>query len=419
VGENRIDRIRPDAPELAAAGPHAIGVRTLRFVHADRPDIVAIAAGEHSARRDRPLAVEIWYPASGRSGRGAYEDVILRDGRQRVTLHGRAVRDAMQLAGAGSFPLVVLSHGYPGNRFLMSHLGESLAARGHVVASIDHADSTYDDRGHFGSTLVNRPFDQVFVHREIARLAASEGSFLYGLADPTKAGLVGYSMGGYGAVVTAGSRLTQAAVEAEWSAPDVLLAIHRQGAPLHPELNGQPFSAIIAFAPWGMQRGLWDGGGLAGVRTPVLFIAGEVDDVSGYEDGVRALYRGCVNSDRALLTFLAANHNCGAPIPAPEESWMPVGHLDFVPFEHYADPVWDTVRMNNIAQHFAAAWFGLHLKDDRSMETYLDLAGRSADGLWDIGEDGRPGPRHTHWKGFANRMAAGLAFERSRPAAKA
>ncbi len=419
MAENRIDCIRPDAPELAARGPHAIGVRTLEFVNRDQPDIVAVAAGERGARKDRRLVVEVWYPAAGRPGRGAYEGVILRDGRQRVTLHGSAVRDATPLAGGGPFPMVVLSHGYPGNRFLMSHLGESLAARGHVVASIDHPDSTYDDKGHFGSTLVNRPFDQVFVHREIARLSVTDGHFLHGLADPERAGLVGYSMGGYGAVVTAGGRVTQSAVEADWSAPDGLLAIHRHGTPLQPELRDQPFSAVIAFAPWGMQRGLWDDEGLAAVRTPVMFIAGEVDDISGYDDGVRALYRGCINADRALLTFLSANHNCGAPIPAPEESWLPVDHLDFVPFEHYADPVWDTVRMNNIAQHFAAAWFGLHLKGDRSMEHYLDLSGRSDEGVWDLGEDGMPGPRHSYWKGFARRMARGLGFERSSPSRRA
>jgi predicted dienelactone hydrolase len=418
VAENRIDRIRPDAPELAARGLNAVGVRTLQFVHVDRPDIVAIAAGERGARKDRRLTVEVWYPASGGPGRGAYEGVILRDGQQRVTLHGSAVRDATPLAGAGPFPLVVLSHGYPGNRYLMSHLGESLAARGHVVASIDHPDSTYDDKAHFGSTLVNRPFDQVFVHREIARLSVTDGHFLHGLADPERAGLVGYSMGGYGAVVTAGGRLTQSAVEADWSAPDGLLAVHRHGTPLQPELRDQPFSAVIAFAPWGMQRGLWDDEGLSGVRMPVFFIAGEVDDISGYDDGVRALYRGCVNAERALLTFLSANHNCGAPIPAPWESWTPVDHLDFVPFEHYADPVWDTVRMNNIAQHFAVAWFGLHLKGDRSMEPYLDLSGCSDEGVWDIGDDGMPGSRHSHWKGFARRMAAGLSFERARPSGR-
>ena len=38
---------------------------------------------------------------------------------------------------------------------------------------------------------------------------------------------------------------------------------------------------------------------------------------------------------------------------------------------HYTDPVWDTVRMNNIAQHFAAAWFGLKLQNRTEMGRYL------------------------------------------------
>ena len=62
----------------------------------------------------------------------------------------------------GSFPLVLISHGYPGNRFLMSHLGENLASKGYVAVSADHPDSTYDDMGAFSSTLVNRPVDQAF-----------------------------------------------------------------------------------------------------------------------------------------------------------------------------------------------------------------------------------------------------------------
>ena len=41
---------------------------------------------------------------------------------------------------------MIISHGYPGNRYLMSHLGENLASKGFVVASIDHRDSTYDDQ---------------------------------------------------------------------------------------------------------------------------------------------------------------------------------------------------------------------------------------------------------------------------------
>ena len=61
--------------------------------------------------------------------------------------------------------------------------------------------------------------------------------------------------------------------------------------------------------------------GLKGIRTPVMFVAGSVDDVSGYEKGTRAIYQGAVNADRYLLTFINANHNAAAPYPAPAESY--------------------------------------------------------------------------------------------------
>ena len=65
---------------------------------------------------------------------------------------------------------MIISHGYPGNRYLMSHIGENLASKGFVTVSIDHKDSTYDDQKAFGSTLYNRSFDQLFVLNEIDRL---------------------------------------------------------------------------------------------------------------------------------------------------------------------------------------------------------------------------------------------------------
>ena len=78
----------------------------------------------------------------------------------------------------------------------------------------------------------------------------------------------------------------------------------------------------------------------------MLLIAGSVDDVSGYETGTRAIWNDIVNVDRALLTFDNANHNAAAPMPAPEESYPFNARIGFSPFEHNADPVWDTVRIN-------------------------------------------------------------------------
>ena len=78
------------------------------------------------------------------------------------------------MPAAGPYPLLIISHGYPGNRFLLSHLAENLASKGYVVASIDHTDSTYSDQAAFGSTLLNRPLDQLFVLNEMARLNGSD-----------------------------------------------------------------------------------------------------------------------------------------------------------------------------------------------------------------------------------------------------
>ena len=79
----------------------------------------------------------------------------------------------------------------------MMHMGENLASKGFVAVSIDHKDSTYDDQKAFASTLYNRSFDQLFVLNEIDRLGKpGSGSFLAGLVDAARAGIIGYSMGG-------------------------------------------------------------------------------------------------------------------------------------------------------------------------------------------------------------------------------
>jgi predicted dienelactone hydrolase len=138
-----------------------------------------------------------------------------------------------------------------------------------------------------------------------------------------------------------------------------------------------------------MQNGFWDAEGLKGITTPVLFVAGSVDNVAEYEKGTKAIYLQAVNADRYLLTFVNANHNAGAPIPAPLETYAYSETLKSYPFTHYADAVWDSTRMNNILDHFATAYFDLYLKGERDKLAYF-------------GSD---------WKGFKPRTALGLVLE--------
>jgi len=207
--QNRIDVVTPLAPELASYGERAIGVRTVQATDRNRPDVLSLIAGRANARYDRTLVVEVWYPAQMAAGSAAGGDyhTITRDPAVATTLHGRAVRDAAPSNNGAPFPLVIVSHGYPGNRYLMSHLCENLASKGFIVASIDHKESTYDDQRAFASTLYNRPLDQLFVLNEMARLGRTgSGNALAGLVDADHAGIVGYSMGGYGVVNAIGGR---------------------------------------------------------------------------------------------------------------------------------------------------------------------------------------------------------------------
>ena len=413
--QNRIDIVTPAAPELAAFGPHAIGVRTIEATDRNRVDMLNTKEGGPTVRYDRTLTLEVWYPAvlaAGQQAGGEYR-AITRNPAVTTTLHGRAVRDAPPVRGT-VFPVVIISHGYPGNRYLMSHLAENLASKGFVAVSIDHKDSTYDDQKSFGSTLYNRPLDQLFVLSEIDHLGKpGSGSFLAGLADCSRTGLVGYSMGGYGVVNVVGGGFSEAAITGQSAPPNRLLAERAVSNVAYRASADPRIKAAIAIAPWGMQMGFWDAAGLKGITTPLLFVAGSVDEVAGYEKGTRAIFTGAVNADRYLLTFINAGHNPGAPYPAPVEALASPGWSFTAPFSHYADAVWDTTRMNNILQHFATAYFDLYLKGERDKQSYFDVVPNGKDAVFSIDRDGKPTATHNYWKGFKRGTAVGLMLEHS------
>ena len=421
---NRIDTISPSAPELAAFGPYAIGVGTLEVTDKNRPDILNTKEGGPVVRYDRTLTVEVWYPAALGNGQKPGEDyhVVTRDPTVMATIHGRAVRDANParlrqgsgVASSAGYPLVIISHGYPGNRFLLSHIGENLASKGYVVASIDHADSTYSDQKAFGSTLYNRSFDQLFVLNEMDRLSRS-GNLFAGLVDASRTAIIGYSMGGYGVVNVIGGGYSAASATFQNAPPNKLLAERGAANATYQQSRDARIKAAIAIGPWGMQNGYWDAEGLRGIRTPVMLVAGSADEVSGYDKGTRALYQGAVNADRYLLTFINAGHNAAAPYPAPRESYVFSETLKLFPFMHYADAVWDTVRMNNIFHHFATAYFDVYLKGDADKQAYLDVVPHGKEAVFAVDPEGKPTAAHTYWKGFKRGTAVGLILEHAKP----
>lgn len=411
---NRVDIVRHDAPELAAFGTYDIGVRTVELLDPDRPDVLRSMELGEAVKYDRRLTIEVWYPArlaDGERAGGTYTTTT-RDPAIIATLQGRAVRNATPLSGSKKWPLLIVSHGWPGNRYLMSHFGENLASKGYVVTAIDHRDSTYEDQQSIWSTLYNRPVDQLFVLDQFDRAVDSAANFLRGIVDAKRTGIVGYSMGGYGLLINMGSGYSNGVVQFEGAPPGGLALRH---AADNPKFAGKPDARImagLAIAPWGMANGVWQATALEAITLPTFYLSGSLDATAGYEKGTRAIFENAINSERYLLTFENAGHNAIAPIPLPVEVQNSENHN--APF-HYTDAVWDSVRSANIMNHFATAFFDYYLKGDTEKLAYLDLLQNSNDGVYTL-EDGQETEAHTYWHGFQQNTARGLVLEHLPPA---
>jgi predicted dienelactone hydrolase len=395
IGQTGYFSVPPvDAPELAARGPESVGVRTVDIVHPGQPDILNFDKQTGKAPLyDRPLKLEVWYPAlipAGEEEKTVYHSAMAGNGNPpgSFDIPGKALRDATPVTGR-KFPMVIVSHGYPGSRTFLTYLTENLASKGYVAVAIDHTDSVFGEVRGFQSTLLNRAGDQLFTIEAIAELARRPGNFLNGLVDASNVAIVGYLMGGYGALTSAGAGYSRSSQLAT-TVPGGYLGDWFADSPKYRSLKRDAIKAVVAIAPWGEQppNNAWDAGGLAGIRIPSLFIAGDHDDVAVYETGIKRAYERTVNSDRCMLVYENARHNTGGN-PAP------AGLTELRQVQFFEEPVWRKDRLTAINQHFISAFLDLYLKGITSRKEYLSSS----------------------WKGFQPRWSLGLELTCS-PAAK-
>jgi predicted dienelactone hydrolase len=346
-------RVPPaDAPELAARGHYSVGVRTIELVHRNQVDILHFdKATSKAPLYDRPLKIELWYPAvipASQQERTTYQMPVPGGhgfaGSPVFQIADRALRDAPPLEGA-RFPLVIVSHGYPGSRYFMTYLTANLASKGYIVAAIDHTDSVFDEMRGFQSTLLNRSSDQLFAIDSLDQLSRQPGNFLQGILDMSSVAIIGYSMGGYGALTSAGAGYSESSPLLKF-VPGGYLQDWTAASPKFQAIDRSRIKAIVAIAPWGEQPPYqaWDARGLEAIRIPSLFIAGDHDDVADYANGIKVAFDRARYSDRCLLVYENARHNTGAN-PAPAE--IP---LNFALMQAFDEPLWRKDRITAINQ---------------------------------------------------------------------
>jgi predicted dienelactone hydrolase len=416
-----------DAPELAAIGEFAVGWRTLTLTNPDQPDLPKMARTLGISRSsDRVIKVDVWYPAAKQSAdpgakqtAASYVAPLPRskdpERKTEFTHKGIAFRDAAPLTGR-KFPLVLVSHGFGGWSTFMTYLTENLASKGFVVAAIDHADASFTDGASFGlsfgSTIVHRARDQQFALSELTALSKSSTDTLGAIIDAQSIAVIGYSMGGFGALATAGAGYDASSATLK-QIPAAMVAPLTEGNATFAATRPANIKALVLIAPWGSQpsQRTWSTKSLQALRAPTFFIVGDADDIVDRAQGVGYLFEHATRTSRHLLVFQNARHNTGGN-PAPSESTT-----DFVSREYFDEPVWRKDRMNAITQHFVTAFLELHLKGKSDRAAYLDVQPtRSNDGTWNVPFGQSTGDKYasgsgdtaSYWRGFQRRWAVGL-----------
>jgi predicted dienelactone hydrolase len=148
---------------------------------------------------DHTLAGIVWYPAEDPS---AEKDQYIGPPDAPIFYAGRAAKDVTLAPAFEKYPLIVLSHGTGGSAMQMAWLGTYLAARGYLVAAVNHP----------GNNAVTGYTTQGFVEgweraRDISSIITDmlKDARFGSKIDSDRIGAAGFSYGGYTMIELAGA----------------------------------------------------------------------------------------------------------------------------------------------------------------------------------------------------------------------
>ncbi len=177
-------------------GPFPVGVTTLSLADLSRTNVPDTGP--------RPVLTEVYYPSTDAAIQGVPRDVIQIFGIE--IAETPAFRDVER--AAGTYPLIVFSHGNTGIRVQSVFFATHLASHGFVVATPDHHGNTFIDAvaeifDPFSAE--NRPLDMSFLIDQMLALSAGSGGLFEGAIDSAKIGASGHSFGGFTTFVLTGA----------------------------------------------------------------------------------------------------------------------------------------------------------------------------------------------------------------------
>jgi predicted dienelactone hydrolase len=257
------------APMAEAAPPWSVGYRTVAMQDALTGESFPVALWYPTLSATAPLFV------TGSLSLCRFPAILCR-----WTAYEMPVAPNAPVA-AGSFGVIVVSHGAGGMALLHRDLAMALASQGYVVAAPTHPRGKSNDISGLG-VWVGRP-------KQVARVidAVLEDGALGSHIERERIGVVGHSNGGYTALAVAGAKPSTSAVAAHCRQhPDDARFCSFGGAATReatrevghlPELRDPRVRSIVLMAP---NAAPFTDDALAKVTVPVLLYAAENDDLT-------------------------------------------------------------------------------------------------------------------------------------------
>ncbi|WP_337166155.1 alpha/beta hydrolase family protein [Vibrio fluvialis] len=151
---------------------------------------------------ERPLNTTIWYPTQDVSDTTLIGDNPAFIGTQ--VIKGARMQ-------SGTFPVVLLSHGYRGNWRNQNWLATELAGRGYIVAAVDHPGTTsFDQSSKQAAKWWERPRDVSRILDYLLSKAPWKQS-----SNVNDVTAIGHSLGGWTVMQLVGARVDRATLESE------------------------------------------------------------------------------------------------------------------------------------------------------------------------------------------------------------